>query len=130
VTNPCEATVSPSVQEKLGSIEGKTIVYVGDGNNIVHSWIRLVTRLPFHFICCCPIGYEPDEETMKLVEEAGVGTMEILHAPMEAVKNADAVYTDVWASMGQKDEAAKRRQDFAGFKVRLQIWIHSLLLLC
>ena len=82
----CAAKTAQRVQEKLGSVDGKKVVYVGDGNNIVHSWLRLAARLPFHFVCCCPAGYEPDAETVKLVEQAGVGTVEVSHEPMEAVK--------------------------------------------
>jgi ornithine carbamoyltransferase len=106
------------MQEHLGEIDGKKVVYVGDGNNIVHSWLRLAARLPFHFVCCCPEGYEPDEDTVALARAAGVGTVEVSHDPQEAVRGADVLYTDVWASMGQKEEAAQRRKDFAGFMAR------------
>lgn len=106
-----------TIQEKLGSIDGKKVVYVGDGNNIVHSWLRLAAMLPFEFVCCCPEGYEPDAATVDIAQ-AGAGTVRIEHDPMEAVRGADAIYTDVWASMGQKDEAAQRRKDFEGFMVR------------
>ena len=106
-----------TIQEKLGSIEGKKVVYVGDGNNIVHSWLRLAAVLPFEFVCCCPEGYEPDAATVAIAE-AGAGTVRVEHDPMQAVRGADAIYTDVWASMGQKEEAAQRRRDFDGFMVR------------
>lgn len=107
------------VQEKLGSIEGKTVAYLGDGNNIVHSWLRLARRLPFRFVCCCPEGYEPDPVTVALARSGDAkGLVEISHDPAAAVRGADAVYTDVWASMGQKEEADKRKRDFKGFAVR------------
>lgn len=105
-----------TIQEKCGEIDGKKVVYVGDGNNIVHSWLRLVAQLPFHFVCCCPDGYSPDAATVALAE-AGAGTVDIVHDPMDAVKGADVIYTDVWASMGQKDEAEQRQKDFKGFMV-------------
>ena len=59
------------------------VVYVGDGNNIVHSWIRLAAKFDFEFVCACPKGYEPDEATMELAKEAG-GKASISHDPMEA----------------------------------------------
>jgi ornithine carbamoyltransferase len=71
------------------------------------------------FICCCPEGFEPDQATMDLANGAdSKGKAEIMHEPAAAVKEADVVYTDVWASMGQKEEAEARKKAFAGFTVR------------
>lgn len=92
-------------------------MYVGDGNNIVHSWLLLASIVPFHFVCACPKGFEPDAETVQKVRLAGLSKIEITHDPKEAVVGADVVYSDVWASMGQKEEAAYRRQVFQGFQV-------------
>ncbi|KAK4365138.1 hypothetical protein RND71_016496 [Anisodus tanguticus] len=92
------------------------VVYIGDGNNIVHSWLLLASVIPFHFVCVCPKGFEPDQETVKEAQQAGVGKIEITNDPKEAVRGAYVVYSDVWASMGQKEEAAKRRQVFQGFQ--------------
>ena len=63
---------------------GEQIVYVGDGNNITHSWLRLAARLPFEFVCACPEGFEPDAATMQLVKDSGAGTAAISYEPMEA----------------------------------------------
>lgn len=93
------------------------MTYVGDGNNIVHSWLRLAAVVPMHFVCACPVGFEPDSETVERVRAAGVSTIEVRHDPMDAVVGSDVVYSDVWASMGQKEEAAIRRQKFQGFQV-------------
>lgn len=90
---------------------------MGDGNNIVHSWLMLASIIPFHFVCVCPRGFEPDARTTKNAIKAGVGKIEISNDPKEAVKGADVVYTDVWASMGQKEEAEYRRREFQGFEV-------------
>lgn len=95
------------------------VVYVGDGNNIVHSWLLLASVVPFHFVCACPKGFEPDKETVEKAQKAGISKIEITNDPKEAVKDADVVYSDVWASMGQKEEAAHRRQVFQGFQVCL-----------
>lgn len=100
------------------------VVYVGDGNNIVHSWLYLASVVPFHFVCACPKGYEPDARTVKRALKAGVSKIEITNDPKEAVKGADVVYSDVWASMGQKEEAEYRRQVFQGFQVHLHVTLH------
>lgn len=83
----------------------------------MHSWLLLAAVVPFHFICACPKGFEPDEKTVEKAQEAGISKIEITNDPKEAVKGADVVYSDVWASMGQKEEAAYRRQVFQGFQV-------------
>jgi len=93
------------------------VVYVGDGNNIVHSWLLLASVIPFHFVCACPKGFEPDAKTVEKAQQAGVGKIEITNDAKEAVIGADVVYSDVWASMGQKEEAAYRRQVFQEYQV-------------
>lgn len=75
--------------------------------------------IPFHFVCACPKGFEPDEQTVQKAREAGVSKIEITNDPKAAVIGADVVYTDVWASMGQKEEAAYRRQAFQGYQVQI-----------
>lgn len=92
-------------------------MYVGDGNNIVHSWLLLAAVVPFHFVCACPEGFEPDGETVEKARAAGVSKIEITHDVAGAVRGADVVYSDVWASMGQKEEAALRKHKFQGFQV-------------
>ena len=85
--HPCQIIADAlTVEEVLGTIEGKRVVYVGDGNNIVNSWLELACVVPFDFVCACPKGYEPDAGLMKAVAEAGVGTASIINDPLEAVK--------------------------------------------
>lgn len=116
--HPCQIIADAlTVEEVLGSIEGKKVVYVGDGNNIVNSWLELACVCPIDFVCACPKGYEPDAGLMKAVAEAGVGTASIINDPLEAVKGADVIYADVWASMGQKAEAEARTKIFAPYQV-------------
>ena len=116
--HPCQIMADIlTVWEHRGHLDDLKIAYVGDGNNVVHSWLRLATRLPFHFACACPEGYEPDAVTVKRAEAAGLSAIEIVHDPAEAVRDADIVYTDVWASMGQKDQLEERKQRFRGFQV-------------
>ncbi len=120
--HPCQIMTDIfTIWEHLGDIENIKIVYVGDGNNIVNSWLHLAMRFPMHFVCCCPEGYEPDENTVKIAKKAKISNIEISHSPNEAVKDADVIYTDVWASMGQKDEAEEREKVFQPFQVNSEL---------
>ena len=120
--HPCQIMTDIfTIWEHLGDIENIKIVYVGDGNNIVNSWLHLAMRFPMHFVCCCPEGYEPDENTVKMAKKAKISKIEISHNPNEAVKDADVIYTDVWASMGQKDEAEEREKVFQPFQVNSEL---------
>ena len=120
--HPCQIMTDIfTVWEHLENIENIKIVYMGDGNNIVHSWLHLAMRLPLHFICCCPENYKPDEKTVQDAINAGISTIEISHNPVEAVKDADMIYTDVWASMGQKEEAEAREKIFRPFQVNQKL---------
>ena len=116
--HPCQIMTDIfTVWEHLGEIDNPKIVYMGDGNNIVHSWLHLAMRLPINFVCCCPEGYRPDQDTLDKAIDAGISKINISHNPAEAIANADIVYTDVWASMGQKDEAIEREKIFTNFQV-------------
>ncbi|KAL5671375.1 hypothetical protein ACJX0J_015681, partial [Zea mays] len=123
--HPCQIMADAlTMLEQIGRIENTKVVYVGDGNNIVHSWLLLADVLPFHFVCACPKGFEPDAHTVEMARGAGISKIEITNSPREAVKGADVVYTDVWASMGQKEEVDYRKQKFQGFTAYL---MHCLL---
>jgi ornithine carbamoyltransferase len=116
--HPCQIMADIfTIGEHMGRIDNLKIVYVGDGNNIVHSWLRLASRLPIEFTCACPQGYEPDADTVALARAAGLSGIEISHDPGTAVRGADVIYTDVWASMGQKHEFEERVKRFQGFQV-------------
>lgn len=116
--HPCQIMADAlTMIEECGSFEGKKLVYVGDGNNMVHSWLRIAAVLHFEFVCVCPEGYEPDAETVKHAVDAGVSSIKIVHDPMEGVRGADVIYSDVWASMGQKEEALAREKAFSGYQV-------------
>lgn len=116
--HPCQIMADAlTIIEHIGHLEGTKVVYVGDGNNIVHSWLLLASIVPFHFVCACPKGFEPDGKTVEKARSAGISKIEITNDPKEAVVGADVVYSDVWASMGQKEEAVYRRQKFEGFQV-------------
>lgn len=120
--HPCQIMADMfTIREHRGSLEDLKIAYVGDGNNIVHSWLNLARRLPFHFVCACPEGYSPNPDVVAAAKANGLSTIEVRHDPMAAVRGADVVYTDVWASMGQKDQAEQRKKDFAGFQVNEEL---------
>jgi ornithine carbamoyltransferase len=85
-----------TILETSGKLEGTKVVYMGDGNNIVHSWLRLARVMPLHFVICCPEDYTPDQATVDAAMAGGVSTITISHDPVEAVKGADYIYTDVW----------------------------------
>jgi len=116
--HPCQIMADIlTVYEKKGNLNNLKIAYVGDGNNIVHSWLNLSLRLPLHFTCVCPEGYEPDNNLIKLVNKSNISTVEISHDPIKGVHEADVIYTDVWASMGQKEEVEERENIFKNFQV-------------
>ena len=120
--HPCQILADiMTIWEHRGNLDNLKITYMGDGNNIVHSWLQLACRLPFHFVCCSPSGFEPDLKTEKMVENSGRSTYELSHDPKIAVKDADVIYTDVWASMGQKEEANEREKIFADYQVNQRL---------
>jgi len=96
-----------TIRQRLGSLEGRSLAYVGDGNNVCRSLMTAAALAGMRMRVATPPGYEPPAD----------GVAEVTNDPAEAVDGVDAVYTDVWASMGQEDDAARRRQDFAGFTV-------------
>lgn len=112
--HPCQLLADVMTWTELrGSVKGKTAVWIGDGNNMCHSWINAARQFDFQLRICCPEGYEPRRDIL----EAAGDRISIHRDPAEAVLDADLVTTDVWASMGQEEEQAKREADFAGFQV-------------
>ncbi|NRP51605.1 Ornithine carbamoyltransferase [Marinobacterium sp. xm-v-242] len=112
--HPCQLLADmQTYQEIRGSIKGKTVAWVGDGNNMCSSYINAARQFDFHLNVACPKGFEPDAELLA----ANPGRVTITHDPKEAVKDSDLVVTDVWASMGQEEEEALRLKRFDGFQV-------------
>jgi ornithine carbamoyltransferase len=112
--HPCQLLADMQCyQEHRGSIEGKTVVWVGDGNNMCHSYINAARQWGFKLNIACPEGYDPDHT----VFSAAGDQVEIIRDPMEAATNADLVVTDVWTSMGQEEEQARRIKAFDGYYV-------------
>jgi ornithine carbamoyltransferase len=120
--HPCQIIADMfTILEHRGNLDDLKVAYVGDGNNVVHSWLNISQRFPFHFSCACPPGYKPDPDTYAAAKEAGLSEIDIVDDPLEAVKDADVVYTDVWASMGQKEEAEERALVFTGYQVNTEL---------
>jgi ornithine carbamoyltransferase len=120
--HPCQIMADIlTILEHRGHLNELKVAYVGDGNNIVHSWLHLARRLPMHFVVACPENYAPHADTLERTIQAGISTVEIVHAPEAAAKAADVIYTDVWASMGQKHELDERKKQFQGFTVTTEL---------
>lgn len=120
-SHPCQAMADYfTIQEIKGDLNGLKLCFVGDGNNVAHSLMFAGARLGAHVTVACPAGYEPDSVAVQQSSEDAKATgarIEITHDPNEGLKNADVVYTDVWASMGQEAEAESRRLVFRPFQV-------------
>ena len=120
--HPCQIMADIfTIWEHKERFEELKICYVGDGNNVVHSWLHLASKLSINFVCICPEGFTPDEKIVKLAKNGGCSEIEISHEPYTSVQNADIVYTDVWASMGQKEEAEAREKIFQPFQVNKKL---------
>jgi len=128
-SHPCQALADyMTIKEKKGRIEGIKVVYVGDGNNVCHSLMIAGTKLGANVVVATPEGYEPDAKVIKWAEENAAesgGSFELLHDPVQAVKDAEVIYTDVWASMGQEAEAEERRKIFMPFQVNKDLIKHA-----
>lgn len=116
--HPCQllADVQTYVEHR-GSIQGKTVAWIGDGNNMCHSWINAAMQFDFKLQIACPTGYEPNPDIVKSAGDRVVVTMD----PKKAVSGADLVTTDVFASMGQESEQTTRLEHFAGFQVNHEL---------
>jgi ornithine carbamoyltransferase len=119
--HPCQALADLfTIREKRGGLAGLRFAYVGDGNNMANSLIEACVKTGMHVVVACPPGYEPDAGVMAEAKKEAAGTgseLKVLNDPAKAAKDADIVYTDVWASMGQEKEHAKRIEAFRGFSV-------------
>ncbi|WP_122455577.1 ornithine carbamoyltransferase [Pseudomonas viridiflava] len=112
--HPCQLLADmQTFLEHRGSIKGKTVAWIGDGNNMCNSYIEAAIRFDFHLRVACPLGYEPNPEFMTLAGDR----VTIVRDPKAAVEGAHLVSTDVWTSMGQEEETAKRMALFAPFQV-------------
>ena len=122
LNHPCQIMADIfTVLEHRKHLNDLKIAFVGDGNNVANSWINLAACLPMHFVLASPSGYDPDEVILKNARNVGISRIDVLRDPVEAVRDADVIYTDVWASMGQEEEAAKRGNDFMPYQVNNEL---------
>ncbi len=114
--HPCQILADIlTIRQHLGSIDGRRVAWIGDGNNMANSWINAAYRLEFDLTLACPEGYDPDPAILARAQQ--VTKVRVVRDPAEAVDGADVVNTDVWASMGQEEEQAVREKAFKGFIV-------------
>jgi len=127
--HPCQAMADMlTLQEHFGDLRNVRLAYVGDGNNMAHSLMLAAASLGATISVATPKGYEPSAEIANAAREIAAisgGGVEVVHDPVEAVAGADAVYTDVWASMGQEAEAAERREIFAPYQVNQNLFSYA-----
>jgi ornithine carbamoyltransferase len=120
--HPCQVLSDLfTIGEHKGKMEGLTIAWVGDGNNVANSWLNMASRFSLNLRLGVPEGYDPDPEILSSAKKAGLSEIEIVRDPREAVKDADVIYTDVWASMGQEAEAEKRKAVFRPYQVNSEL---------
>ncbi|HXJ16200.1 MAG TPA: ornithine carbamoyltransferase [Candidatus Polarisedimenticolia bacterium] len=127
--HPCQALADfLTLEERFGGLRGLKLAYVGDGNNMCHSLLTIGARAGAHLRVATPAGYEPDAAIVsdaKRVARETRARVELFRSPEEAVAGAQAVYTDVWASMGQEAEAAKREKVFAAYQVNEKLFAQA-----
>ncbi len=119
--HPCQAMADAlTVVEKFGNMRGRTVSFVGDGNNVAVSMMHVCAQLGAHFVIASPEGYDLPENAIQIAEKIGKSTgsqFRFLRDPDQAVSGADVIYTDTWTSMGQESETEKRKQVFGKYQV-------------
>lgn len=119
--HPCQILAALlTIQERRGRLAGCRVAFIGDGNNVANSWCTGAARTGVHLTIACPKGYEPDPSILHQAREDAKGTgarIQVVHDAAAAARGADVLYTDVWASMGQEEERAKRVNVFQAFQV-------------
>lgn len=124
--HPCQILADMlTLKQVFGSLNQLKVAYVGDGNNILHSLMMLLPKLGAHLSYACPKGYEPSDFVLKKAKAAALesgGSVSAAAEPVAAVRRANAIYTDVWASMGWEHEKKTRANDFAGFQLNAKLY--------
>ena len=124
--HPCQALADLlTIREKKGRLAGVTVAFIGDGNNVANSLALSAAICGMRLRIASPPGYELSEGVLRRAQELAPAGVDQLHEPAEAVRDADVVYTDVWASMGHEREAGVRKEDFAGYTVDAELMSHA-----
>jgi len=125
LTHPCQVLSDVfTYEEHRGSIEGKTVAWIGDGNNMAHSWINGSVSFGYNLNIACPDDYTPDEKLLAAARELGA-EVNLTDDPLLAARDADLVTTDVWASMGQEKQRAEREKIFAAYQVNSRVMLEA-----
>ncbi|MFB0508590.1 MAG: ornithine carbamoyltransferase [Thermodesulfobacteriota bacterium] len=120
--HPCQILSDVfTIVEKMGGYRGLKVAYVGDGNNVANSWINCAARLDFQLSLACPKGYGPDPSILERARRESRGEIQLVDDPYAAVSEADVIYTDAWASMGQEHEHAQRLRKFRDYQVNSRL---------
>jgi ornithine carbamoyltransferase len=120
--HPCQVVAdAQTLREHRGDLGNLKLAFVGDGNNVCASWLNFAARVPLNVTVVCPKGYEPDPEILAFAKREAKGEIVVTHDIEAGMKGSDAVYTDVWASMGQEDESNERQTIFAPFQVNRKL---------
>jgi ornithine carbamoyltransferase len=121
-SHPCQILADLYTIRQHGKlVPGLKIAFIGDGNNVAHSWIEMAAIYPMHLAIAAPNGYHPDKDIMDYANSSGISTIEILDHPEIAADSADVIYTDVWTSMGQEAEQAERMKVFKPYQVNKKL---------
>jgi ornithine carbamoyltransferase len=124
--HPCQALADLlTIREKKGRLAGINVAFIGDGNNVANSLALSAAICGMRLRIASPPGYEVSEGVLRRAQELAPAGVDQLHEPVEAVRDADVVYTDVWASMGHEREAGVRKEDFAGYTVDAELMSHA-----
>lgn len=124
--HPCQALADlMTIVERKGKLKGLHLAYVGDGNNVANSLIEAASKMGITLSIACPEGYEPDADILKKARSSAKSEIVIHRDPKEAVDKADAVYTDVWVSMGQEQEAAKKKRKFKNYQLNSKLLTYA-----
>ena len=116
--HPCQVLSDVmTVIENKGRLENLKIAWIGDGNNMANTWVQAAARLGFELVLACPPGYDPDAVVLQEAQQEPGSRIMVVRDPAEAVRDADVINTDVWASMGQESEQLERLKVFQGFQV-------------
>ena len=120
--HPCQVVAdAQTLRERRGDLGSLKLAFVGDGNNVCASWLNFAARVPLNVTVVCPRGYEPDPEVLAFATREAKGEIVVTHDIEAGLRDSDAIYTDVWASMGQEDESTDRKKIFAPFQVNTKL---------
>jgi len=124
--HPCQVLSDVmTVLEKKGRLDNLKVAWIGDGNNMANSWVEAAARLGFELVLACPPGYEPQGDVLQAAQKEATGRITVVRDPVAAVRGADVINTDVWASMGQESEQQERLDVFQGFQVNGDLLRHA-----